>query len=70
VKPSDAPRLQQLLAIFAGREEFAAIGQLDRNDEARLNWAVKRGIVIRERRPWPGPLVGTCIKTWFVRVGC
>jgi hypothetical protein len=70
LKPSDAPRIRELLAIFAGREEIVSIGQLCRADEVRLQWAVKRGIVQREQRPWPGPLVGTCIKTWFVRIGC
>jgi hypothetical protein len=70
MRPADRPRVEQVLAIFAGREEIASLGQLSDGDEKRLAWAVRRGIVQRERRPWPGPLVGTCIKTWFVRIGC
>jgi hypothetical protein len=63
-------RITELLAIFAGREEIASIGQLTPVDERRLSWAVKHGLVQREQKPWPGPLVGTCIKTWYVRIGC
>ena len=62
-------RVHELLAIFAGREEFASIGQLTTAEERRLAWGVKHRLVQREQRPWPGPLVGTCIKTWFVRIG-
>lgn len=61
-------RVQQALAIFAGREELADIGQLSPDDLKRLAWAVNRHLVLRQRRPWPGPLVGTCVKTWYVRI--
>ena len=63
-------RIAELLAIFAGREEMADLGQIDARDRRRLDWAVKHRIVLREQRPWPGPLVGTCIKTFYVRTGC
>jgi hypothetical protein len=63
-------RLAELLAIFAGREALADIGQLSAADARRLAWAVTRGLVERVRRPWPGPVVGTCIKTWYLKTWC
>lgn len=57
-------RLAELLAIFAGREEIPDIGQLADVDQRRLAWAVKNRIVEKQQKPWPGPLVGTCMKTW------
>lgn len=69
MKPSDRPRIIEALAIFAGREELYDVGQLTDKDITRLKWCVKRGIVQQEKRPWPGPLVGTCIKTCYVRLG-
>lgn len=62
-------RVRELLALFAGREEFPDIGQLSAKDKTRLQWALKHRLVWTERRPWPGPLVGTCIKTWYIRCG-
>lgn len=67
---ADRGRIGELLAIFAGREEIPNLGQFAEQDERRLEWAIKRGYVWTARRPWPGPLLGTCMKTWYVRVGC
>lgn len=62
-------RVSELRVIFAGREEIPSIGQFSEADERRLAWGVKRGLVQREQKPWPGPLIGTCMKAWYVRIG-
>ena len=62
-------RVKELRAIFAGAEEIADLGQFTRAERTRLQWALKHRLVGAVKKPWPGPLVGTCMKTWFVRVG-
>jgi hypothetical protein len=62
-------RVRELLALFAGREEIADIGQFSKAEHTRLAWAERHRLVISERKPWPGPLVGTCVKTFYVRIG-
>lgn len=61
--------VRELRIIFAGREEIPSIGQFSEADTRRLAWGVKHGLVFTETKPWPGPLVGTCTKRWYVRVG-
>jgi len=62
-------RAAELRVIFAGREEIVDIGQVTDRDRLRLEWGVRHGLVLKTRRPWPGPVVGTCIKTVYVRLG-
>ena len=43
------------------------IGQFTVAERRRLEWGVRQGMIRKVRQPWPGPDVGTCIKTWYVR---
>lgn len=69
VRHADSGRIEELLAVFGDRDSIASIGQLSKQQETRLRWGIKRGLVASERRPWTGPLVGTCIKTFYVKAG-
>lgn len=67
--PAHRKRLAELLAIFAGTNEVGGMRAFTTAEQRRLAWAVKHHLVRTERRPWPGPLVGTCVKTYYVRIG-
>lgn len=61
-------RLAELAILFTHRGEgwIHSIGQLTPADHRRLKWGIKHRLVLCERRPWPGPIIGTCIKTSYV----
>lgn len=58
-------RVAELDSIFSHQPAIPDLGQIKPTALTRLRWGVSNGLVERFRAPWPGPLVGTCMKTWY-----